>query len=485
MNPEFIMGQVVFANSKKFRAEDYCFKEELDFIRDHSKEKTACCSRRAGKTETDGAYLWDNSFDRPGTISLYITLSRANAKKLIWPILLKIKTQFKLPGKIDSTELSITLPNGSVIYCSGAKDASEIEKFRGLPLSLCIIDEGQAFRAYIRSLIDDIIAKALYDWDGTIAVTGTPGPVPSGYFHEICNSEIWSNHKWTMHQNPWLEKKSGKTADQLIQQDLRRMGVTINDPRIRRECFGEWSIDLNSLVFRYDARINDYSELPSQGKWSYVIGVDIGFEDADAYAVIGWNHLSPKSYLVEEIIKNKQGITHLALTVDKLIKKYDPIATVIDEGGLGKKIAEEMRSRYALPIQAAEKSRKFEYIELLNDAMRTGNFLAKKETVFAEDCGLVEWDFDKQTPEKKKISDRYHTDIGEAVLYAFREAQHHLFEPPKPPKPKKGTDEYFKAKEEELENGIDNAYRKNRYKDQDELEDAFFNEGWKDYDPKW
>lgn len=469
-------------SKKGFSIESYCFPEQIAFIRDPSKEKTAVCSRRAGKTVADAAYLIDNAEKRPGTIGLYITLSRNNAKKLIWPELLKINTKYKLKGRIDSTELSITFPNKSVIYCSGAKDATEIEKFRGLPLSLCIIDEGQSFRAYIKVLIDDIIAKALYDYDGTIAATGTPGPVPSGYFYDISHSPIWSHHVWTMHKNPWLQKKSGKTVDQLIQQDLRRMGVTIDDPRIRRECFAEWSVDLNSLVFRYNSTLNDYRDLPNDvSTWNYVIGIDIGFEDADAYAVIGWQENRSKSYLIEEIIKNKQGITDLANTADKLIKKYDPIATVIDEGGLGKKIAEEMRSRYALPIIAAEKSRKFEFIELLNDAMRTGNFMAKKESRFAEDCGMVEWDIDKMRPDKKVISDRYHTDIGEAVLYAFREALHWLAEPAKPARPAKGSREHFQERENELESRIDHAYKKSKGEDLDPLESNFFNQDWKEF----
>jgi len=98
---------------------------------------------------------------------------------------------------------------------------------------------------------------------------------------------------------------------------------------------------------------------------------------------------------------------------------------------LGKKIAEEIIRRYRIPVLAAEKVRKVENIELMNDALRTGKLKAKGNSRFAEDCLKVEWDLDKSTPDKKVISKRFHSDICEAVLYAWREAMSFVYEKPK------------------------------------------------------
>jgi hypothetical protein len=187
-------------------------------------------------------------------------------------------------------------------------------------------------------------------------------------------------------------------------------------------------------VFRYNDQLNDFQTLPQiNGEWSYCLGVDIGFDDADAIAVIGWNEKAKEAYLVEEVVKNKQGISELAAQLGELIKRYNPTKVVMDTGGLGKKIAEEIRIRFALPISPAEKARKFEYIELLNDALRTKRFFARKSSRFAEDSKLVEWDRDDQDPDgKPKIKDTFHSDICDAVLYAFRESCHWLWEPEKP-----------------------------------------------------
>lgn len=436
----------------RFDITKHCFPEQLVAVQDTADFSTWCTSRRSGKTIGCAADLVDTVLGTGGVVALYITLSRSSAKRIIWPELLEINRIYKLNGVINIADLSITFPNGSVIYCSGAKHKQEIEKFRGLALKLVYIDEAQSFGQFIRELIDDVISKALYDHNGRLRVIGTPPPIPTGYFHEICHSDQWSHHKWDMRQNPWLQKKSGKTPMELIERDLKRKGVTIDDPGIQRECFGRWVTDSNSLVFRYNKDINSYFELPEvkRGQWNYVVGCDLGYDDADAIAVLGYHDHLPGVYLIEEQTKNKQTITDFANMVGDVIKRYNPHSIVLDAGGLGKKINEELNRRFQLPIKSAEKSRKFEFISLLNDSMRTGKFFAKETGLFANDCMLVEWDKEKSKNDRLVVSDRFHSDITDAVLYAFRESLHFLSEPIIP-KVIAGSDEWRTKQMEEME----------------------------------
>lgn len=415
-----------------FKVESFCFKPQLELIRDPAHFKTGVCSRRSGKTVGCAADLTDTCLNFPGTVSLYITLSRLNAKRIIWGELLEINRVYKLGAVANETELCLVFPNRSKIYLSGAKDKTEIEKFRGLALKKVYIDEAQSFRSYLQPLIDEVLAKALYDLDGTLVLLGTPGPVPAGYFYEASHSKDWSHHGWTMAENPFLEQKSGKKPLELILADCKRMGVTLEDPRIQRECFGRWVVDTNSLVFRYSDK-NHYDALP-EALDQFVIGVDLGYSDADAIAVLGWSDKSPEVFLVEEVVAAKQGITELVGQLETLIKRYDPNAVVMDTGGLGKKIAEELIKRHGLPIKPAQKSEKFAHIELVNDALRTQRLLAKRHSQFAQDSFLVEWNRDKSNGDKLVVSDAFHSDICDAVLYAYREclAWLHVAEKPKP-----------------------------------------------------
>jgi hypothetical protein len=441
-----ILEELLARQQGKFDLSKVCFDKQIAFILDESKLKTAVCGRRSGKTHADAAYLLYTALNRPASTSLYITLTRSNAKKIVWPTLLELNYIYKLGGVVNESDLAITFGNSSRIFLSGASDATEVEKFRGLGLALCLLDEGQSFKDYIRNLIEDVISKCLYDFDGTFAVTGTPGPVAIGYFHECSQSDAYSHHKWTMFDNPYIKVKSGKTPQQLLDQDLHRKGVTLMDPSIRREVFAEWVTDSDALVFKYDKKVNDFTDLPSVNE--FVIGVDMGTDDADAIGVLGWAAESPNIYLVEELINYGQGVTELADQIKYVLDKYEPLKIVIDTGGLGKKLAVELTNRYSLPVVAAEKSRKFEFIELLNDALRTGKFKAKSSSQFAQDCFLVEWDRSKA--QKLIVKDSFHSDITDAVLYAYREALHWLYTPAVP-KIDKHTPEWYKKIEAQME----------------------------------
>jgi len=101
-----------------FKLEDYLFDKQLAFVHDPSSFKIAVTSRRAGKTVSCGADLVYEALNTSDVICLYITLSRNNAKKLIWPELKKINRSFKLKAIVNESDLSLTFPNGSIIYCS-------------------------------------------------------------------------------------------------------------------------------------------------------------------------------------------------------------------------------------------------------------------------------------------------------------------------------------------------------------------------------
>ena len=109
-------------NKPKFTIESFCFKEQIDFIRDEAQFKTAVCSRRSGKTIACAADLLNTAISNDGVVCLYITLKRVNAKRIIWPELIKINREYRLGGTPNESDLSLKMPNGSIIYASGAQD---------------------------------------------------------------------------------------------------------------------------------------------------------------------------------------------------------------------------------------------------------------------------------------------------------------------------------------------------------------------------
>jgi len=328
---------------------------------------------------------------------------------------------YKIEHNVNISELSITLKNGSKIYFSGAVNREEIEKFRGMSLNLVYIDEAQSFKPFIKDLVDEVLAYAVLDVAGVICMIGTPGPVPAGYFYDAAHSKGWKNHYWTIFDNPYIVEKTGKSHEVLLAEERARRGITETDPSYLREALGRWVQDTDSLVYKYNAAINHYDNLPDE-ELTYIFGIDLGFNDADAIAILGYSKKDNKVYLVEEYIKSKQTITDLIVQINSLRLKYKPVKMKIDAGALGKKISEELRRRHNIPVESADKVRKIEYIELLNDDLRTGRLMIKKDSTAAHDYHLIQWDIVEK--ERRTISDTFHSDIADAVLYAWRECNH-------------------------------------------------------------
>lgn len=425
--------------NRKFNLTSFLFDKQLAFVEDPASFKVAVCSRRSGKTVACAAHLIHTAINTNDCNCVYITLSGTSGKRIIWKEFKQILKKFELKAKINEIELSFTFPNGSTVYVAGAKDTSEIEKFRGMAMKLVYIDECQSFREYIKDLIDDIIGPALMDYAGTLCLIGTPGAVPTGYFHECAvtsNEDQWTKHYWTFWDNPHIEVKSGMPHQAVFDREMKRRGITnIMEPSVQREWFGKWVLDSDSLLLKYEESKNHFEILPTLpgiAKYTYILGIDVGFKDADALAVLAYSDHDATTYLVEEVVAEKQGLTELVEQIQVLQSKYDFAHMVMDMGGLGLKLGEEMIRRYQLPVVAAEKQRKMENIALLNDSLRSGRFKAKASSKFAQDSYLIEIDRDKSRPDRIVVSDRFHSDIVDAVLYAFKVSPAYSYTPPIP-----------------------------------------------------
>lgn len=425
--------------------QDENYHEQNSFVLDHSKAITACCTRRAGKSTGLAHRFFRTMLKHPGCKVVYCSLTRDSAENIMWNILDEEQRRFGLQAEMIVSKLLVRLPNGSALRLYGADMKDFIPRLKGGKYAGVAIDEAQDFGNHLVKLVEDVFEPALIDYpDGWIALTGTPGPVLSGYFFETSEERKhgFSNHKWTLYSNPYLNNPR-----EFVNKKMKEKGWNETNPTYLREYCAQWVYDASALVIQYNPSRNHFDNVPATSfPWSYILGVDIGFDDADAFSVIAFNKGLKSAYLVEELIERQQGVTDLAQNVSRFTERYEFDQIVMDAGGLGKKIAEELRKRFALPIQAAEKSRKLEYLELLNDALRTGRFFAKQDSVFASDANKLQWDMDRSTPDKLVISDKFHSDIIDSTLYAFRESLHWLFEP-EIEDPKEGTQAWYKQEE--------------------------------------
>lgn len=410
-----------------------------EFILDKNRYIDAQCSRRAGKTNGLALRFFKTLEKHPKSQCLYLSLTQDSAKGIMWPILHEINDKFKIGCVFTESKLEMRHPNGARLKLMGADLKNFIKRLKGRKFPGVAIDEAQDLGVHLQSLIDDVLTPSIADYeDGWLALTGTPGPVPQGYFFDVTRNRKYgfSHHEWTLFENPYMPNPRAFVAD------IKAKRSWLDDnPTLMREYLNRWVLDVESLWIRYNEKINHYQELPKEHKWNYILGVDIGFNDADAIAVLAWSETSPVTYLVEESIKSKQGISALATQIETLQKKYNAYKIVMDEGALGKKIAEDLVPRFKIPLVAADKAKKQTNVELLNDSLRTGKFKAKSASRFAQDSYLIQIDWEKSTPNKIVIKKKPHSDIIDAVLYAAKESYAYAHEP-ETAKPRYGSKEW-------------------------------------------
>lgn len=434
---EAFLTKLSLTTPREFR--DKRFEPQDRFVTDTNRFISAQCSRRAGKSNGLAIRFFHTLDSHPGCFCPYIALTRESAKNIMWPVLQEQDEVFKIGFKFTESDLTMTHPtNGSRLQLFGADMKNFIRRLKGIKTPGAAIDESQDFGDHLSSLVDDVLTPALSDYeDSWLALVGTPGPIPRGYFYEITNQRKfgYSLHKWTAFDNPYLPNFDGF----LNKLKLDR-GWDDKNPTLLREYMNQWVLDIESLLVKYDENKNHFETLPP-AIWHHILGIDIGHKDADALAVLAWSETSPNIYLVDEITTAGQDITALASQIDKITKYYDITKMVIDTGGLGKKIAEELIRRHQIPVEAADKARKFENISFLNDYLRQGKFKAGKNSIFAQDSYKVQIDWDKTTPDRLVVKEGFHSDIIDAVLYAFKESPAFAYRTPKL-LPKYGTKEW-------------------------------------------
>lgn len=426
---------------------EHDFPEQDAFIEDKSRYIAAQCSRRAGKSNGLAIRFYQTMQKYPKSQCLYVSLTQESARGIMWGILQEINDKYKIGCIFTESKLEVKHPNGAKLKLMGADLKDFIKRLKGRKYPGVGIDEAQDFGSHLESLVDDVLTPSISDYeDGWLAITGTPGPVPNGYFFEITQERKrgYSFHSWTSLENPHMPDPKAFLDDLLKQRQWPD-----DHPSFLREYRNQWVLDVESLWIRYKADLNGYNDLPKDHKWNYIMGVDVGFKDADAIAIIAWSETCPITYLVEERIEAKQGLTELVDQMNAFHKKYEISKVVMDEGGLGKKLAEEVRRRHGINVEPADKARKQENVDFLNDAMRLGKFKAKPFSRFVQDSYKVQIDWDKTTPNRIVIKKKPHSDIIDAVLYAFKESYAFTHTPEKV-KPKWGTKEWADAEEDTM-----------------------------------
>ena len=406
------------------------FPKQSEFILDPARLKTLFCTRRAAKSYTAGLYMVYEAITTPGCNCLFVGLTRASAKEIAWKDILKvINRKHKLGARFNEQALTMTFPNGSVIRMTGV-DASEDEmnKLLGKKYRLVCVDEASMYTVDLTKLVYGILGPAMADQDGTICLMGTSSNFTRGLFFRITRNEEsgWKLFQWTAHDNPHMAKQ---WALQLAKIDRDRP-LFKDTPLYRQWYLNEWVIDEEKLVYKFKEEKNLIQALPkglSPNGWTYILGVDTGWEDDNAFVLSAFHENDPTLYVVKTFNKPKMTFDQVVIKIQEFMNDRDraPSKVIID--GANKQGVESMRARSSIPFEYADKAGKVDFIEILNADLVQAKVkvLSDNTNLVNELMGLV-WmtDGDKiRYPKKEHPNLPNH--LCDAFLYAWRNGYHY------------------------------------------------------------
>jgi hypothetical protein len=437
----------------RLKAEEILFApQQLEFVVDPSKRKAALCSRRAGKSFSEAFILTELALNNERSICPYITMTRENARNILWPALQDLNEQLELGMDFKQNTGDVVFRNGSRIVIRGAEDRRQIEKLRGPKYPGVVIDEAQSFPAFLKELIEDVLEPATMDYNGPIVLSGTPNASCTGTFYRVTTGHPdfrdWSIHRWTFRDNPHIPG-----AEEWISRKMANSGWTTDHPTYQREYCGVWIKDNNTLVYKFTDERNlcTSAYLKEGSDWEYTLGIDLGFNDPTAWVVVAYSQNLGQAVVVDSY-KESELLSHeVADKTAEFLSSYDISKIVADTGGFGKGYAEEMKRRFSIPVLPAQKQNKVTFIEMLNGELQAGKIkIAEQNEELLGEISLLQWD-NRSLERGKFVFDKSFSDhLCDALLYAWRECQHHHVEPLER-RIEPGTPEFFKKREDDIE----------------------------------
>ncbi len=418
---------------RSFDWQAIAFDKQIKFINDPHRLKAVFTTRRGAKSYADGIYLLKEALENPGCNCLYLGLTRLSSKGIIWKDVLKhIAQRCDLNVRFHETELYASTENNSVIYVAGVDvDENERKKLFGRKYRLVIIDEAALFGIDLRDLVYVVLRPAVTDLSGTIVLSGMASNIIRGLFYDITTrrEKGWSLHEWSAYDNPHVAKQWAEELDFVKEYQPHLLKTA----RFRQAYLNEWVVDEEKLVYRFNDNINTYHTLPSVKRdgFIYVLGVDTGWEDDNAFVLSAYHENLPELFIVKTFNQPKMTFDQVVIKIQEFMddESLRPSRVIID--GANKQGVESMRQRSNIPFEFADKAGKVDFIEMLNGDFVQGKIKINQtcKALISELKALI-WKTDGEAiVQPKKEDPRLPNHLCDAMLYAWRMGYHYQSAP--------------------------------------------------------
>lgn len=413
---------------------------QLDVVDDDRPLVAACWGRRAGKTTGPVIGKVLREFERYANArAFYFAPTGEQGVDILWEEVDQYNRQFDLGLTPHWSEKWWSF-EGRRLEIFSFHDRSDVARARGRKAHVVLIDEAQLAPDWFANECKSAIMPTTLDYLGQVCAYGTPAPSADGFFFDACHESEWSNASHaTAADNPFF---AGRDP---LREARERYNLPLDSVIYRREWLGLWIVDPDALVYA----VPDAAVQPAPAAfYAHVYGLDFGFSDKDALGRVDVDQARGRAHLgwIEEW-DGKQTNHQL---FEKILQQQErfPGPVVFDPAGhTTKKTVETFRNDAPKILWVmADKARKVEFIQTLNDDLRTGVATVEPESRMLREARRLRW----KRPGQLAI-DAAHSDLGDAWLYAHRYARDLLRALPTQPPPPKQFDpfeEYMKRQQQ-------------------------------------
>ena len=179
----------------------------------------------------------------PNRLIWYVCVSYRAAKMIVWKELKNRLLDLRWVDKINESELSVTLKNGSLICLKGSENAQQL---RGVSLSYCVIDEAAQVHPDVWA---EVIRPALADQQGGALFITTPLG-KSNWTYDLYRQAQESPQLWDAYQFTTLSGGFVTPAEiEAAKQDM-------SERQFRQEFLATWEDAASRIAWAFDRELN-------------------------------------------------------------------------------------------------------------------------------------------------------------------------------------------------------------------------------------
>ena len=415
---------------------------------------------RSGKTFLTIYFIIVNCLSNPGARWLIARKYATDIRASVWQDTLpKVLSMLDLHQGKDFMQIEngmiLTFKNHARIICGGLDDKERVDKILGQEYFGIYLNESQDIPYSTVKTLLTRLAQKVEVWVKNAKGEDVKAVAQNRLFADLNPTSInhWTYKMFVLKQNP----ETGDSIPFAEKYGYVQMNPADNQANLppgyidsfldvlkgnarNRYLLGEFTTDDDLRVFtpRGQYQWPEFIDW-AKDRWNEVKlvgGLDLGFQDADAFVILAyidgdenvwlvWEHKARRQDINQLVTAIRDGIEWARKEIPNREKNFDIYAdtATIRHGkeGDSKKSMSMLAHDYGLPVRPAYKRDKRTAIEHLQSIVNEGSLHIPRSGVFFEEAEVTVWTRNEDGSIIREIDDDiYHPDMMDAILYPIR-----------------------------------------------------------------